>query len=156
MTYTGSQVTVISGDDESGGFTWEITRGPDPFLFGIDSAGIGSIVLPAYGIQSVADPAGWSSVVAADQITWTYDGPGVWFIEGVPVTFGYQSVIFASATYDSSMVIGDAYDLGHNPVIGAGFEKFDSFAPIPEPGTWALLIIGAATICVSRIRRRKG
>ncbi len=155
MTYTGSQVTVISGDDESGYFSWEVTRGPTPFLFGVDSAGLGSFNMPAYGVQSVTDPAGWSSTMSGGQVIWTYDGPGVWFIEDVPVTFGYQSSITAASVYGSGIVIGDLYDLGHNPVIGVGFENFDGFAPIPEPGTWALLVMGAATICACRFRRRK-
>jgi hypothetical protein len=150
MTYTGLMVTVESGDDESGYFSWTLTRGPDPFLWGMDPGGV---MLPAYGVQSVTDPADWTSVIIDDTICWSYTGPGVWIIDAVPVTFGYQSSITTSRTYgQGGNVNGAVYDLGYNPVGPVGWEKFACFAPIPEPGTIALFVVGFATMGLAAIR----
>ena len=159
-TYTGSLLTVVSFTDENGFFSYTFTRGPDPFLWGMDLSG--GIVIRSYGIQAVFDPVGWESTVDnSGNITWEYVDEGTWFIEDVPVTFSLQSSISQSTMYDSTdpsyprgVVMGGTYDMNYE-YEAVGFERFHHFGPVPEPSTAILLLVAASIQGLKQLRKRK-
>jgi hypothetical protein len=168
LTCSGSMIAVNSSDDGGGLFSYVVTRGADPYLFGGMSSSL-FIRVPSYGIVATYDPPGWRSVTTdAHTVTWQYQG--TWVLDSEVVTCALQSVsssaidyddLDPSGTYPQGYVMGDVYTTNHQLYSSAGggdvtsinvvgYERFQFIGPVvPEP---AITVLGLIALCA--VRRR--
>jgi MYXO-CTERM domain-containing protein len=167
-TCSGSMIAVDSSNDGGGLFSYVVTRGADPYLFGGMSSSL-FIRVPSYGVVDTFDPPGWQSITTDPHtVTWQY--LGTWVLDNETVTCQLQSVSSSGITYDQldpaasypqGYVMGDVYDTNHQLYTSSGggdvtsinivgYERFSFTGPvIPEP---ALALLGLLALAVFRRR----
>jgi len=163
-----AMISVDSSHDGGGLFSYVVTRGADPYLFGGMSSSL-FIRVPSYGIVDTFDPPGWQSITTdAHTVTWQY--LGTWVLDSEVVTCQLQSVSSSAMTYDEldpaatypqGYVMGDVYTTNHELYTSSGggdvtsinvvgYERFPFTGPlIPEP-----LFGFAGVLALGLVRRR--
>ena len=152
--YTDSMISVDSFTDESGFYSYTFTGGTSSEIFWGFSDRLGLINIQSYGLESVVDPTGWESTVnPSGLITWSYNSD-TWHMRDSPVTFAYQSSIDQYAMYpEAGNIAASVYDSDYNGGNIVGVQTFDHLAPVPEPSTVLLYILGAALLGTIRKMR---
>ena len=139
----GGMITVSNYTDGQGLFSWTLTKGADPFVWGFDSAHPGHwIHFQAHGLEQTFTPNGWvASNSTQNMVTWRYTN-GTCFIDTTPVTFAIQSHFTNSVSYtnralDSFYPSGDLFAkpytaTNHVEEEGFGTDWFDFIGPRPD------------------------
>lgn len=155
----GQYATVQSETDGNGLYTYTLTAGTDPLTFfaGQDDM----LELTFYGMQDLYDTPGWESASLPDDvICWTYTGTDPLVLSETPIVFSAQSSITASQVWPvdlSNPSAPQAFVIGEADPEPYGLDVFQPFsfvAPVPEPSTIGLFVIGGITAALAARRRR--
>jgi hypothetical protein len=125
----------------------------DPYILGFSVTACSSIGVSACGE--------WGAVPGHVTDTWFGYAPAntpIWMVEDVAVTANYYEALYFTSPYG----YGNAYAYAdpHITVLDPNFwlnETIGNDLPgVPEPATWAMLILGVAMIGFAARRRRDG
>lgn len=161
--YWGQYATVQSETDGNGLFTYALTAGTDPLTFIM--GGNHFFELTFHGMQDIYDTPNWESSHASGQdiVRWTYTGADPLTLGDTPIVFSAQSTIPDARFWEFSpgppyvshgLLVGEVAP--PDPYANDMFCGFSFIAPVPEPSSLALFLVGAASVGVlSRLRKRR-
>jgi len=115
----------------------------DSFLFTIPQNGVGSGSISTSFSSDLNRLVIYELWINGESFALSGDGAGqAAFVSGIPIVSEVQNEI---------RVVGEVF--GTSGGLYTGTATFSATAPIPEPATWALLIVGFAGIGMSMRRR---